>query len=45
MSETPFARTGYARKLFESQIPELLRLLREIADSLKLLADATKKPS
>ena len=45
MSETPFARTGYARKLFESQIPELLRLLREIADCLKTIAEGTKKPS
>ena len=45
MNDTPFVRTGYARTLFESQIPELIKVLREIAASLKTIADATKNPS
>lgn len=43
MSETPFVRTGYATTLFESQLPELLKLLREIAASLKTLAAASAR--
>lgn len=41
MNETPFARTGYAKTLFESQIPELLEVLREINGSLKPIAVAS----
>lgn len=43
MSETPFVRTGYAKTLFESQIPALLEVLREISASLKVLAEAAAK--
>jgi hypothetical protein len=38
MSEIPFVRTGYAKTLFEKQIPELLEVLGEINGSLKSIA-------
>ncbi len=41
MSEIPFVRTGYAKTLVESQIPEMLQVLREINGSLKSIAGPT----
>ena len=42
MSEIPFVRTGYAKTLFERDVPELLKLLREISASLKTIAAASQ---